>query len=101
MSERAERILRKIAEISLFLAAGASLALFIVRIYYAISFFTPYMLATTGYEWENILAVWKFVEHQAVYTDPHRIPFTVSYYNWAYYYFYGWITKALPEPVPS
>ena len=93
MSERAECILRKIAEISLFLAAGASLALFIVRIYYAISFFTPYMLATTGYEWENILAVWKFVEHQAVYTDPHRIPFTVSYYNWAYYYFYGWITR--------
>jgi hypothetical protein len=94
MSERAENILRKIAELALFLAAGASLVLFLVRIYYAFSFVTPYMLSTTGYEWESMLSIWNFVHHQAVYTDPHRIPFTVSYYNWGYYYFYGPITQA-------
>jgi hypothetical protein len=93
MSERAENILRKIVEVSLFLAAGASLILFLVRIYYAFSFVTPYMLSTTGYEWESMLSIWNFIHHQAVYTDPHRIPFTVSYYNWGYYYFYGSITQ--------
>lgn len=94
MSERSERIFQRIADYSLFLAAGASLALLLARIYYAVSFVTPYMLSTTGYEWENTFAVWKFIQHQAVYTDPHRIPFTVSYYNWAYYYCYGLITSA-------
>lgn len=94
MSERAVRILRKIAEISLFLAAAASLALFLVRIYYAISFFTPYMQVTTGYEWESIFTVWRMSQHLPLYTDPHRFPFAYTCYNWAYYYFYGWITKA-------
>jgi hypothetical protein len=94
MSERAENILRKIAEFSLFTAAGATFALFLVRIYYAISFTTPYMLSTTGYEWESMLSIWNFIHHQAIYTDPHRIPFTVSYYNWGYYWFYGSITQA-------
>jgi hypothetical protein len=94
MSERPEYKLRKIAEVSLLLAAGACLVLFLVRIYYAISFVTPYMLSTTGFEWENLFSIWKFTQHQPVYTDPHRIPFTVSYYNWAYYELYGSITKA-------
>lgn len=93
MSERSENILRKIAEFSLFLAAGACLILLAARIYFAISFATPYMLATTGYEWESTLSILNYVHHQAVYTDPHRIPFSVSYYNWAYYFFYGSITN--------
>ncbi len=33
---------------------------------------------------KNLFSIWKFTQHQAVYTDPRRIPFTVSYYNWAY-----------------
>jgi hypothetical protein len=93
MSERSENILRKIAEFSLFLAAAACILLLLVRICYAISFVTPYMLATTGYEWESVLSILNYVHHQAVYTDPHRIPFSVSYYNWAYYFFYGSITN--------
>ncbi|MGO8758566.1 MAG: ArnT family glycosyltransferase [Terracidiphilus sp.] len=94
MSQRSDRIPARIAEVSLVLTAGACLALLLVRIYYAISFVTPYLLATTGYEWENLYSVWKITQHLPVYTDPHGIPFTVSYYNWAYYYFYGWITNA-------
>jgi hypothetical protein len=93
MSERTENILRKTANASVVLAAAACVLLLLVRIYYAISFVTPYMLATTGYEWESIFSILNFVHHQAVYTDPHRIPFSVSYYNWAYYFFYGSITN--------
>ena len=94
MSERTENILRKTANASVVLAAAACILLLLVRIYFAISFVTPYMLATTGYEWESILSILNYVHHQAVYIDPHRIPFSVSYYNWAYYFFYGSITKA-------
>lgn len=93
MSEWTENILRKTANASVVLAAAACILLLLVRIYYAISFVTPYMLATTGYEWESILSILNFVHHQAIYTDPHRIPFSVSYYNWAYYFSYGSITK--------
>lgn len=93
MSERTENILRKTANASVVLAAAACIVLLLVRIYYAISFVTPYMLATTGYEWESIFSILNFVHRQAVYTDPHSIPFSVSYYNWAYYFFYGSITN--------
>jgi hypothetical protein len=94
MSERAERRLRRIAEVSLILAAGACVVFWLVRIYYAISFVNPYMMATTGCEEESLFSIWKFTQHQAVYADPHRIPFAASYYNWAYYELYGSITNA-------
>jgi hypothetical protein len=94
MHPQSERNLSKLAEVSLFLAAAACLILFLVRVYYAISFVTPSMLATTGAEWECLFPVWKFTQHQAIYTDPHRIPFAVSLYNCFFYFFYGLITKA-------
>jgi len=93
MSPWAERTLPKITWISLLLAAGACLILWIVRIRYAISFVTPYMMVTTGAEEESLFAVWKFTHHQALYADPHRIPFAASYFNWGFYYFYGSITN--------
>lgn len=93
MSEQAEHNLRKTAKLSLLLAATACLALWLVRIYCAISFATPYMLPTTGCEDESLFSIWKFSQHQAIYADPHRIPFAVSYFNWGYYYFYGSITS--------
>ncbi len=94
MSERAEQNLRRTAEVSLLLAAAASLILWLVRIYNVVSAATPYLLATTGYEWEDLFSIWKFTQHQAVYADPHRIPFAVSSYNWAFYYFYGSVANA-------
>lgn len=93
MSGQAEHNLRKTAEASLLLAATACLGLWLVRIYCAISFVTPYMLPTTGCEEESLFSIWKFSQHQAVYADPYRIPFAVSYFNWGYYYFYGSITS--------
>jgi hypothetical protein len=39
-------------------------------------------------------SIWSYLQHQAIYVDPHRIPFSASYYNWAYYLLYGWAAKA-------
>lgn len=93
MSLGSEQTLRKIAEVSLFLAAATCLVFWIMRVACAISFVTPYMMVTTGGEEDSIFAIWKFTQHQAVYSDPHRIPFAGSYFNWGYYYFYGSIAK--------
>jgi hypothetical protein len=93
MSERAEHKLRRTAEVSLILAAAACLTLWLLRFCYAFSFVTPHMSPTTGCEEESLFSIWKFSQHQAVYADPYRIPFAVSYFNWGYYYFYGSITS--------
>ncbi len=89
-----EQNLWKSAGVSLLLAAGVCLVFWIVRIFYNISFVTPYLAVTTGGEEECLFSIWKFIQHQAVYADPHRIPFAVSCYNWGFYCFYGLVTKA-------
>jgi hypothetical protein len=94
MSEKAEDSLRKAAQVSLILAAGACVVFWLLRVWHAISFATPYMMITTGGEEESLFAVWKFTQHQAVYADPRRIPYAASYLNWGFYYSYGWITQA-------
>jgi Dolichyl-phosphate-mannose-protein mannosyltransferase len=94
MSERAEDGLRKFAQICLLLAAGACLVFWLLRVWHAISFVTPYMIVTTGGEEVALFPIWKLVQHQAVYADPHLIPFAYSNYNWAFYFFYGWTTRA-------
>ena len=52
------------------------------------------MSVTTGWEGESLFSIWKFAQHQAVYADPHRIPFAASLYNWGFYYFYGLAAEA-------
>jgi hypothetical protein len=94
MTERAEDGLRKFAQISLLLAACACLVFWLLRVGHAISFVTPYMIVTTGGEEVALFPIWKFVQHQAVYADPHRIPFAYSNYNWGFYFFYGCIARA-------
>ena len=91
---RGEQNLRKFAGASLFLAAAACLSFLAARVYYAISFVTPYMMVTTGCEEESLFSIWKFTRHEAVYADLHRIPFAASDFNWGYYYFYGSIARA-------
>ena len=78
-SERLEHELRRVAEVSLLLAA-ACLVLCLVHIYYAISFVTPICFRLPAMNGKNLFPNWKFTKLQAGYKDPHRIPFTVSYY---------------------
>ena len=84
-----ERMLLRLTEASLILAAGACLALWLARIFHAISFVRPSMSVTTGWEEACLFSIWKFTQHQPVYADLYRVPFAGSYYNWGFYYFYG------------
>jgi hypothetical protein len=94
LSAQRPESLNKVIVVSLALTAVACVSLWLVRTCYAISFVLPYTLLTTGCEEESIFSIWKFVAHQSVYTDPHRIPFASSYFNWGYYLIYGWVARA-------
>ncbi len=60
-----------------------------------ISFSEPLQLLTSGSEELSFLSLWKFVHHQPVYIDPHKIPFSLSCFNWLFYVVYGMLTKAV------
>jgi hypothetical protein len=72
-----------------------SAVLFFLRFLSNISFTEPLHLITSGSEEQSFLSLWKFINDQPVYTDPHKIPFTSSYVNWLFYGFYGMAIKGL------
>ena len=71
------------------LSAGVSVALMVVRGFFAISFSEPLQLTTSGAEYESLFVIWKYIQGLPVYVDQTRIPFAGTYYNWLYYTFYG------------
>ena len=84
----------------IFVVAGtagvlASLILMAARVYGAISFAEPLQGMTRGVEYEMMYSIWQYAEGWSVYTDPNRIPFTASYYNWLHYAAYGEVVKAV------
>lgn len=52
-------------------------------------------LTTTGCEEEALFPIWKFARHGTVYADPQSVPFSVSYYNWLFFFVYGGAVKVL------
>jgi len=52
-------------------------------------------LTTTGCEEEALFPIWKFARSGTVYADPQSIPFSVSYYNWLFFFVYGGVVKIL------
>ncbi|CAA7622522.1 membrane hypothetical protein [Magnetospirillum sp. LM-5] len=70
-------------------AAACALLLMAVRVTDALSLRQPMQAITSGAEFEALFAIWKFINGEAVYQDPYRIPFAASYYNWLFYAFYG------------
>ncbi len=80
---------------SLIMLAGAlsALVLMCMRLSATVSFSEPYHVVTSGFEEESLYAMWKWVYGQAIYTDPHAIPFSASYFNWLYYVIYGTVIK--------
>jgi hypothetical protein len=80
---------QRIAELALILAAFACLALAGARVAANLSFTTPLQLVTSGAEQEALESIWRCVHGQAVYTDPHAIPYTASCFNWLFYAVYG------------
>ena len=48
----------------------------------------PYVF-TSGWEWESLFAIWKWMHGEKVFADPFEPPFAVSSYNWLFYWTYG------------
>jgi hypothetical protein len=80
---------KRLFEIALTLAALSCAALAAARITCSISFENPLQLVTSGAEEEALASIWRLDHGQTVYTDPHAIPFTASYFNWLFYASYG------------
>src|SRR6185369_11979167 len=50
-------------------------------------------VVTTGCEEEALFSIWKFTRGETVYSDPAMIPYTISYFNWLFYWLYGGVAK--------
>jgi hypothetical protein len=60
-----------------------------VRLYFIISFNDPIQIITSGDEQASLFSVWKYINGHAVYTDPTRSPYTMSFFNVLFYIAYG------------
>lgn len=65
-------------------AVVAALCIMSLRTISAISFERPLMVVTSGAEEEALQGVLRAMEGNT-YVDPNKIPFSASYYNWAFY----------------
>ena len=90
-SDGGDRLLRVHAGLALF-GALLCLVLLAVRTGFAISFSEPLQVQTSGDEFTQLYAIWRYVEEQPVYTDRLKSPFYVAMYNWLFYEFFGFIT---------
>ena len=79
---------RSLSWISL-IGAIVAIALCVARVYSVISFSEPLQSVTSGDEQASLLAIWKVVHGQTVYTDRFRAPFTLYSYNWLFAQVYG------------
>lgn len=60
-----------------------------VRLYFIVSFAEPLQIITSGDEQASLFSVWKAVNGLAVYTDPTRSPYAMSFFNGLFYFSYG------------
>lgn len=74
-------------------AISFALLLIFIRASEILSFLKPLHVVTSGFEEESLLALWKYFHHLPIYSDPHQIPFSASYFNWFFYHFYGAIVS--------
>ncbi|MGD9593102.1 MAG: hypothetical protein AB7V32_11335 [Candidatus Berkiella sp.] len=69
--------------------AGCGLILMLLRAMQVISFGEAHHVVTSGFEEESLYAMWKYLHGLPIYSDPHQIPFSASYFNWLFYGIYG------------
>lgn len=79
---------------SAMLAVAAASVLLLIRAESAISFARPLLLVTSGAEEEGVLGILRAMDG-AAYTDPSRIPFAASYYNWLFFGVFATVTGAV------
>lgn len=92
-SDKTSSLVIQFAVVVAWAAVLTNVVLMALRAYSAISFSEPLFVVTSGAEEESALSIWKFIAGKTLYTDPHKIPFVASTYNWLYYYLYGGVTR--------
>jgi hypothetical protein len=70
-------------------ASLLSISVFLLRLYFSLD----YEVLTSGCEEESLYAVWKYVYNLDLYQPNSKFPFTSSYFNANFYFFYGEICK--------
>lgn len=53
------------------------------------------MQVDTGCEGQNFYNIWRVMNHHPLYADPWKPPFSVTLYNFGFYYFFGAIANLL------
>ena len=85
---------RNLSIVSL-ISASVCVLLMLIRVWHAFSFFEPLQLTTSGWEEEDLYAMWKYLKGMGIYTDRYSVPYAASVYNWLFYQSYGFIIKNL------
>ena len=83
---------RNLSIVSL-ISASVCVLLMLIRVWHAFSFFEPLQLTTSGWEEEDLYAMWKYLKGMGIYTDRYSVPYAASVYNWLFYKSYGFIIK--------
>lgn len=83
--------------LSVFSAVSVATAvlLMVLRITSAVSFAEPLQLTTSGWEQETLFPIWKSINGLVVYSDPYKIPFAASFYNWLFIEIYATFSGAV------
>jgi hypothetical protein len=81
--------LQRLVEIVFIASALACVALAGARVVANLSLHAPLQLVTSGAEQEALDSIWRFAHGQPVYTDPRKIPYTLSCFNELFYATYG------------
>jgi hypothetical protein len=84
--------IRSLSYIAL-LSALSGVVLMSVRFINLISFSEPLQITASGAEYESLYVVWKYINGLTLFTNHFEKPFAGTFYNWAYYAFYGELTK--------
>ncbi|MBI2470448.1 MAG: hypothetical protein HYV59_04300 [Planctomycetes bacterium] len=83
---------RNLSIVSL-ISTSVCVLLMFIRVWHAFSFFEPLQLTTSGWEEEDLYAMWKYIKGMGIYTDRYSVPYAASVYNWLFYQSYGFIIK--------
>jgi hypothetical protein len=81
-----------LSHVALF-SALLGVALMSTRMVNLVSFSEPLQITASGAEYESLYIIWKYINGLAVFSDHFEKPFAGTFYNWAYYAFYGEITN--------
>lgn len=79
------------------ITAAACLVLMAVRMSSVFSFTEPMHVVTSGWEQENLMAMWAYMNDQPIYVSRFDIPYRWAIYNWLFYVGFATVAGAVTE----